>query len=252
MHAYLTNPVGKLTRRRPWRLGALPTAGLLLLLCAANPAATADWHPVEDIRAAAADYLRRTLARGDGRVVPEPGHLDPRLQLPRCNAPLDPYIKSGRKTGGRMVVGVRCAGERPWNVYLPVHVAVMEEVLVTARSLPRGHRLDAADIETTRRDVSGLTGGYMTGTSGVVGQHLRRPVVGGTIITDALLEAAILIERGQTVTLSVESDTVNIRMTGKALMDGAANQRIRVENLASGRVVEGLVRSSQHVQVLLE
>ena len=34
-------------------------------------------------------------------------------------------------------------------------------------------------------------------------------------------------------------------------MDGALNQRIRVQNLNSGRVVEGIVRSREHVEVLL-
>ena len=34
-------------------------------------------------------------------------------------------------------------------------------------------------------------------------------------------------------------------------MDGALNQRIRVENLNSGRVVEGIVRSPEIVEILV-
>ena len=44
---------------------------------------------------------------------------------------------------------------------------------------------------------------------------------------------------------------MNISMSGKALMDGALNQRIRVENITSGRVVEGVVRSREQVEILV-
>lgn len=40
-------------------------------------------------------------------------------------------------------------------------------------------------------------------------------------------------------------------MIGTALMDGAIGQRIRVENVNSGRVVEGIVRSREVVEVLV-
>jgi flagella basal body P-ring formation protein FlgA len=74
----------------------------------------------------------------------------------------------------------------------------------------------------------------------------------GRVVTPAMLEAEIVIERGQTVTLVVEGDGLNISMAGRALMDGAVDQRIRVENAGSGRVVEGLVRSPQVVEVLVD
>ena len=47
------------------------------------------------------------------------------------------------------------------------------------------------------------------------------------------------------LTFGVANDRLNIRMTGKALSDGALHQRIRVENSSSGRVVEGIVRSRE-------
>lgn len=40
-------------------------------------------------------------------------------------------------------------------------------------------------------------------------------------------------------------------MAGTALMDGAVGQRIRVKNTSSGRIVEGIVRSREHVEILL-
>jgi flagella basal body P-ring formation protein FlgA len=67
-----------------------------------------------------------------------------------------------------------------------------------------------------------------------------------------MLEAQIMVRRGQSVTLLVRNDALNIRMAGKALMDGAVDQRIRVENTGSRRVVEGFVRSPEYVEVLVQ
>ena len=255
MHAYLTILVGNLTDLR--RTLHLFGCGIGLLLAMPGPVAAAEemdtrWHPVADIKSAAENYLKLTVGGSDARIVPTAGHLDPRLQLPKCSVPLDPHLQKGAKLSGRTIVGVRCPGSKPWNIYLPVYIATMEEVLITSNPMPRGHLIGPADIEVATRDVSGLTQGYITDSADIVGRQLKRSVTRGIVLTPAQLQANVLITRGQSVTLLVNSGTLNISMAGKALMDGAENQRIRVENTGSGRVVEGLVRSEQLVQVLVQ
>lgn len=255
MHAYLTILVGNLTDAR--RMLHLLGCGIGLLLAMPGPVAAGEepdtrWHPVADIKSAAENYLKLTVGNSDARIVPTAGHLDPRLQLPRCSAPLAPYIQKGAKRAGRSIVGVRCPGSKPWNIYLPVYIATMEDVLVTSNPLPRGHLIGPADIEIATRDVSGLTQGYMTNSADIVGRQLTRSVTRGVVLTPAQLKANVLITRGQSVTLLVNNGALNISMAGKALMDGTANQRIRVENTGSGRIVEGLVRSEELVQVLVQ
>lgn len=254
VHALLTFSVGLLTQHSRGPASAMVVALFFWATASdavAQSSGTHDWQPIEDIKAAAEDYLHGTVGKGDARVVPKAGHLDARLQLPRCTVPLAPYTQPGSKTTGRLIVGVRCQGRRPWNVYVPVDVAVMEDVLVTARSLARGHVLGREDVEVVRRDVARLIGGYTTDPAAVAGQRLKRSVPPGTVLTSNHLQPAILIERGQTVTLTIRSDSLDISMSGKALMDGVENQRIRVQNTGSGRVVEGLVRSPELVEVIV-
>ncbi len=228
---------------------------LLLLLTRGMPAG-ADaldtlWHPVKDITAAAENYLKLSIGSSDDRIVPTAGYLDPRLQLPRCTAALDAYVRPGTNLSGRTIVGVRCTGARPWKVYLPVYVAVMETVLITHSSMPRGYLIQPEDVEIATRDVSGLVGGYLSQPDDILGQRMKRAVGRGVVITPSLLQGQILVKRGQSVTLIVRNESLNIIMSGKALMDGAVNQRIKVENTGSGKVVEGLVRSAQQVEVLV-
>ena len=258
MYVKLTNPVGILTLRNSRRVietaMALATMlGASAAALAAGSAGDAGWHPVADIKAAAeAHVIGEVAPGGNGRMVATAGHLDKRLQLPRCTRGIEPYIQNPGRNVGRLVVGVRCNGAKPWNIYLPVKVALIEDVLVTARPLQRGHVLEPGDLIVDQRDVSEVFGGFLSDADAAVGQRLKRSVGSGVVLTPAQVQPRILVERGQTVTLTVEGSSLNISMQGKALMDGSANQRIRVENTGSGRVVEGLVRSSQHVQVLVE
>ena len=165
MRAYSMRAVSILTDVTTIR--HLAEFAILLLLLTRGMPAGADaldtlWHPVKDITAAAENYLKLSIGSSDDRIVPTAGYLDPRLQLPRCTAALDPYLRPGTKLSGRTIVGVRCTGSRPWKVYLPVYVAVMETVLITNSSMPRGYLIQPEDVEIATRDVSGLVGGYLS------------------------------------------------------------------------------------------
>lgn len=223
----------------------------IMLLSAGAQGADTRWQPIREITSAAENYLKLSVGLSDERIVPTAGHLDPRLQLPLCDETLDPYLRPGTKVSGRTIVGVRCPGSKPWKVYIPVYVAVMEQVLVAKSSMPKGHLIQREDIEMATRDISGLLAGYLSQTGQVVGHRLKRGVTRGVVFIPSLLQVETLIKRGQSVVLTVNNDTLDIRMPGKALMDGARNQRIKVENTRSGRVVEGLVRSAERVEVLI-
>ncbi len=56
------------------------------------------------------------------------------------------------------------------------------------------------------------------------------------------LAPAFLIHRGQQVVLLARSARVEVRVAGVALADARASDHIRVQNLSSQRIVEGIVR----------
>lgn len=211
-----------------------------------------EWQASGEIAAVAEDFIRDEFGRGDRHLEPKAGYLDPRLKLPRCDAALEAFGRKGTRLSARTIVGVRCSGSRPWKVYVPVEVVIRRTVMVLKTSLPKGHLLTPADVVAERRDVARLTGAYVASLESIAGQRLKHAVTGGAILKPSMLAADKIVRRGQTVTLIVDADAMNIRMAGTALMDGALNQRIRVENPASGRIVEGLVRSPEYVEVLVQ
>lgn len=221
------------------------------LLMAAAAGVAEEWQAGADIRAAAEDLVRSMTANANKRTEVTAGTLDPRLHLARCDRALDAFIRRGTQVQARTIVGVRCTGSKPWKVYVPVDIVTTAAVYTVRATLPKGHLLTAADLATDERDVSRLGSGYFTSPDGLLGQRLKQSVIAGRMLTPALLQADHIIRKGQTVTLLAAGGGINVAMSGKSLMDGALNQRIRVENLSSGRVIEGIVRSREHVEILL-
>ncbi len=249
--------VGKLTSCAPGRhefdARSRFVAGFLsLLACGIVQAqAKSQWQATDDIAATAEQHLRESIGTAAGRTRVIAGTLDSRHRLALCSQPLEAFLRRGTEVAARTIVGVRCSGEKPWKVYVPVDVVVTDAVLVARRTLPHGHALGADDFRIEQRDVSRQLSGYISSFDELSGQRLKNSLIAGRMLTPAMLQAAIAVKRGQTVTLTAKSAVVDIQMSGKALADGALNQRIRVENLQSGRVVEGIVRSREHVEVLM-
>lgn len=227
------------------------TATTLLLLAHGLSATTTQaWQPTEDITQTAESYLLQKTGNTRQDTTVQAGALDPRHRLPLCDVALEGFMRRGAKIASRTIVGVRCTGSKPWKVYLPVDVIVMADVLTARFTLPRGHLVTGDDLVTDKRDVSRMFSGYLTDPSQLIGQRVKQQLIAGLVITPAMLQADQIVHRGQTVTLTTGSGGVMTSMTGTALMNGALNQRIRVENINSGRIIEGVVRSSQHVEVL--
>ncbi len=64
-----------------------------------------------------------------------------------------------------------------------------------------------------------------------------------------MLQPDVLVRRGQQVTLIAANGGVQIRAQGQALTEGAAADRVRVQNVSSLKVVEGVVESDGVVRV---
>jgi flagella basal body P-ring formation protein FlgA len=202
------------------------------------------------INAGVRDYLLARVPevqRADARV--ELGRLDPRLRLPECGSPLQMFTNGDRPAAGAQSVGVRCAGERPWTLYVPARVAVFGPVAVIARPLARGATIQRQDMEIVRRDLAGLSHGYFDTPEAAIGKMAKQPLSAGQILQAKQVVSPKLVRRGEQVTLRVSADGFEVSVAGSALADGELGQRIRVRNERSQRVVEGEVVAAGAVRV---
>lgn len=225
---------------------------LLLWLCLALPtlAVAQQWQSHDDIRAAAADAARAAVP-SDPRPAVQADAPDPRVRLPRCDQPLTGAVSGVVKARGRVTAEVHCPGSRPWTLYVPVRILGDRSILVAARALARDTVLAPADVRLAPAPQGTATYGSLSDPAEVAGKRLRRSLEAGAPVTASLLDAPILVRRGQQVTLEATQGGFQVRMAGVARSEGSLGEIIEVENGGSGRIVQAVVRSAKSVEVLL-
>ncbi len=206
-------------------------------------------HDLDAVHKAVSEFLYSSNGSVASPDHVEVGVIDSRLRLARCDRPLKLFFSAGGATSGNTTVGVRCLGRSPWLIYVPARVKVYRDVVVTTRAVPRNTVVGNQDIELEQRDVSGLTAGYLEAPAKALGRVARRPMPIGAIIEPSALQNRRLVRRGERVTILANAGRLAVQMKGKALMDGASGDRVRVKNLSSGRVVEGTVTKNGAIRV---
>ena len=180
------------------------------------------------------------------------GPIQSNLQLDRCSSPIKPVVGPGKHMRDRVLVELRCTGTPSWHVYVPVRIVGTSTVTVAARAIVVGSVLTDKDVRTEQHDLSELPPGYIDDPAVAVGLTAGRPISSGAIITNQYLVGAKAVVRGQAVTLVADVGSMSVRMAGRAMSDGLMNQRVKVENLSSGKIVEGIARSEQVVEIISE
>ncbi|NRB38162.1 MAG: flagellar basal body P-ring formation protein FlgA [Pseudomonadales bacterium] len=175
--------------------------------------------------------------------------IDPRLHLRQCQHKLQTFSPTYQRKGRQTTVGVSCNLPKAWKIYVPVQVLLKTPVLVTSRQLNPGDIITEDDINTQQQSVSHLNYGYYDRAHKILGQHVKRMISAGTVLTPQMLKAAQLIKRGQMITISARLGGINISAQGKALMDGASGDTIRVKNTTSGKIIEGRVEKNGTVLI---
>jgi flagella basal body P-ring formation protein FlgA len=180
------------------------------------------------------------------------GPISPGIHLRHCGVPVKPVVGEGMHMKDRVTVELRCASPTAWHIYVPVRIIGTSTVAVATHALVLGSVLTANDVRVEQRDVSELPPGFFDDPANAVGLTAARPISGGAIITNQQLMGAKAVQRGQSVTLLADAGGIQVRMAGRVLSDGLVNQRVKVQNLSSGKVVEGIARSEQVVEIILQ
>ena len=223
---------------------------IAVLLCsAAGAAESALVQSVESIAAAAREFASKHGLQTGARRTIEVGALDTRLRLAACAEPLHASAAPGMRSNLRMTVEVRCSSPGGWRLFVPVKIKAFDKAVVATRALPRGHVLTAADVSLIESDVSSLPPGYAQDPAAMVGRRVARPMTAGAVLATGAFAIDPTVRRGQAVTLLARAGNVSVRASGVAVTAGGLQERIKIKNLSSGRVIEGVVRSDSLVEI---
>ena len=223
------------------------------LLVIAGPVMAAAIQSHASIQTTAETFITEAVLSSHGRLpIARAGSLDSRLRLNECDTPLEAFQPAGGRLLGSTTVGIRCQGTQPWTLYVPVKVSIHDTVVVAARHLSKGMVVQDQDVKLVKKDLAELRSGYYKDAVRSDRQTGRPHDFHGCCNYDTHGERPQLqINRGQRVSLIAESHGLKVQMTGEALADGASGERIRVRNLGTKKLVEGIVISATTVQVAL-
>ncbi|MDR5835211.1 flagellar basal body P-ring formation chaperone FlgA [Caballeronia sp. LZ034LL] len=212
------------------------------------PGAPATMQDGESIRVAALNFLQQQAAGLPGKVDITITPVFPR-GLAACSS-LDPFMPTGARLWGRMTVGVRCVGERPWTLYVQARVSINATYYLAARAIAPGEVLTNADLIARDGDLTAMPQAIVTDPAQAVGAVALSRVPAGLPLRTDMLRAASSVSIGQTVHVVTGGAGFSISADGTAMNNAAPGQQVRVKT-AGGQIITGVVKDSQTVEVSL-
>jgi flagella basal body P-ring formation protein FlgA len=214
----------------------------------AQPAPLPGQQDPEAIHAAALAFLQQQSAGLPGKIDITVAQAFPR-GLTTCTA-LEPFMPTGARLWGRTTVGVRCAGERPWTIYLQARVSLHATYYLAARAMAPGEVLTAADLVARDGDLTGLPQAIVTDPSQAIGSVSLARIAGGMPLRRDMLKSASAIAIGQTVRVVAAGDGFSISSEGSAMNNASPGQQVRVKT-ANGQIISGIVKDGATVEIQL-
>jgi flagella basal body P-ring formation protein FlgA len=228
----------------------------LLLICistntalAENKSALDQYQPHNEITAAVKYFIGDSISASDDSVTITTKALDKRLQLHKCEIPLQAFWPPGARQSGHTSVGVRCNDDKPWKIYVGAQIRQYQQVWVTMTALSRGTILDRSHVALERKEISNNHREYFSIDQSPVGLITKRPLRRGDIVQVLALERPMAVKRGDRVIVVARINGLEIRTAATALNSAAEGDRIRVQNLSSKKELEGTLHKNSVVHV---
>ena len=120
---------------------------------------------------------------------------------------------------------------------------------VLTENVEYGRIIKASDIDVISIRENEFSKDMVADAQKLVGMTARRVLVAGRPIRDSDLVAPQLVERGQMITLSLKTGSMNLTTQVKALENGAKGDIIRVVNPSSHQTLQAIVLTENEAEV---
>lgn len=149
---------------------------------------------------------------------------------------------------GRVSYSLSCEGPQRWQSRATAKVALWLELVVASRTLERDEVLNDTMLTTQSLDIATLRHGLEFDSSALFGMTVKRRIDAGSPVSRHLLQAAWLVQKGAQVTLQFSGDGFAVSTKGLALSNGQLGEKISVQNLSSGKVIDAIVIAEDLVE----
>ncbi len=165
--------------------------------------------------------------------------------------PLEAFSQGYETRQGRSTVGIRCTDHKPWSLYVPITINNFKQVVILKQAATRNKILTEADISLVKMNINRFSSGYFSDLNQVKGKILTQNLSKGAVLINNHIKLPMAINRGQLVTLIAKNSVIEVRAEGKAMSKGAIGERIKVKNMKTKRIVEGVIIDKYLINVNL-
>lgn len=123
------------------------------------------------------------------------------------------------------------------NIILRGRVEATLSVLLPSRRVSAGEIITSEDVSRSTMPVSSMSSNMLRSDRDIIGKEARRTLMPGRPISENSLIEPRIILRGDEITINYADSDLNLSVPGRALEDGAINQRLRVVNLQSSKTI---------------
>lgn len=188
----------------------------------------------------------------DDLSVETPGFVPPMVPADDQNvqvavSQLDYDSNTGRFTAALTITGDTM---NAMTTRISGKAEAMVAALVSATRLLPETILRAGDVRETRLPASRMLDQPATALDQIIGMQLRRPIPAGQPLRLADLQHPPLVQRGSIVQMVLNEGDLSVSAQATAIDDGAAGDRIRVQNLNSHNFVYADVVGPDRVRVV--
>lgn len=223
---------------------------MILMVLSAGLHARQDPVPVTR---AIEDFLQRETKGLSGQIRFETAtsgfavdnHLTP------CRHPIEVSLPPGARAWGHIHLTVRCPPNDKnggWRVFVPVHIRVFADYLVSLRPIALGQTLSESDIARQQGDLSELPAGVLTEPRQAIGQVATASLSAGQPLRQDILRPAFIIRQNQTVKIISRGEGFEVIAEGRALANAAEGQGVQVR-MNNGQLLNGLARPQGIVEI---
>lgn len=152
----------------------------------------------------------------------------PRFESVSYNRSSGRFLIRLRRAEGEPLIAVTGSAGSP--AFLPV----------AAREIARGETLGEDDLDWIEI-ADGRSAHYLADAEAVIGLAARRPIATGSPFRAIDLARPVLIKRGASVTVILESRGLRLTQTGVALANGSEGDLIAIRNVNSDREIKATV-----------
>ncbi|MGW8180058.1 MAG: flagellar basal body P-ring formation chaperone FlgA [bacterium] len=193
------------------------------------------------------------------------GSLNPdyKISIQQLQIPDDLFLPTGavelsidspssvtRLNGLSLKLDFYSEGERLRSQWVRVNAVAEAPVVIAKQDVPYGQTLRRSDLQVEVRQFERLDA-FFTTANDVVGNVAKRSLKEGEILTRKDLKEAVLVHRGDVVTLMARGPSFVVSALGKSRDSGGRGDSVMIENLDSRQLVYATVVGNKTVEVVV-